>query len=64
MKRRSHVRARRRRSGSVDGGMVETVYSTVVGEGRRVWRFGVVVSIFRGAMADLINFEPPKGLID
>lgn len=31
----------------VRGGMVETVYSIVVGVGRRVWRWGAVVSILR-----------------
>jgi hypothetical protein len=36
--RRRIVRPRRRRRGSVDCGEVETVYSTVVGEGLRVRR--------------------------
>lgn len=36
---------RRSRSGNVRVGEVETVYSTVVGEGRRVRRWGVVVSM-------------------
>ncbi len=44
MRTRTVVR-RRRRSGRVSVGEVETVYSTVVGEGRRVRRWGVVVSI-------------------
>lgn len=43
-----YVRRIRRRSGSVRVGEVETVYSTVVGEGRRVHRRGVVVSISAG----------------
>ncbi len=34
--------------GTVRGGMVETVYSIVVGEGWRVWRWGAVVSILGG----------------
>ena len=44
MRRRTVVRRRRRR-GSVRVGDVETTYSTVVGEGRRVRRCGCVVSI-------------------
>ena len=43
-RRRSVVR-RSRRKGAVSVGEVETVYSTVVGEGRRVRRWGVVVSM-------------------
>lgn len=38
-------KARRSRSEGVRGGRVETVYSTVVGEGLRVRRCGLVVSI-------------------
>lgn len=45
MIRRVHVKRRRRRRGRVGGGEVETVNSIVVGEGRRVVRYGVVVSI-------------------
>lgn len=37
-RRRRTVVRKRRRSGRVWGGMVETVNSTVVGEGRRVSR--------------------------
>lgn len=44
MRRRMVVRRSRRR-GRVRVGAVETVYSIVVGEGRRVRRWGVVVSI-------------------
>jgi hypothetical protein len=36
---------RERRSGVVSGGSVETVNSTAVGDGRRMRRYGVVVSI-------------------
>ena len=43
--RRRRVVRRSRRRGSVRTGEVETVYSTVVGEGRRVRRWGVVVSM-------------------
>jgi hypothetical protein len=39
------VRRRRRRRGSVSGGSVLTVYSIVVGEGRRVCSVGGQVSI-------------------
>lgn len=45
MRRRRNVRRIRRRTGRVGVGEVETVYSTVVGEGRRVRRWGCVVSI-------------------
>jgi len=43
--RMRRVKIMRRRRGSVRWGEVETVYSTVVGDGRRVRRWGVVVSI-------------------
>lgn len=43
--RRRMVVKRRRRRGSVSTGKVETVYSTVVGEGRRVRRCGGFVNI-------------------
>lgn len=44
-RRNRKVRRIRRRRGRVRAGEVETVYSTVVGEGRRVRRCGCVVSI-------------------
>jgi len=47
-RRKMKVKRMRRRSGSVRSGEVETVYSTVVGEGRRDRRCGVVVSISAG----------------
>lgn len=43
--------ARRMRRGSVDGGRVVTVNSAVVGEGRRMQRWGAVVSML--AISDL-----------
>lgn len=46
-RRRRAVARRRSRRVSVRGGTVETVYSIVVGEGRRVCRWGAVVSILR-----------------
>jgi hypothetical protein len=49
--RRRNVARRRSRRETVSGGRVETVYSIVVGEGRRVWRWGMVVSILRGVVA-------------
>jgi len=63
------VARRTRRRGSVRGGMVETVYSIVVGEGRRAWRWGAVVSILRrmvgGSRKLGINFfERPWSFID
>jgi len=45
MRRRRKVRRMSRRTGRLKVGEVETVYSTVVGEGRRVRRWGCVVSI-------------------
>ena len=45
-RRRRAVARRMSRRGRVRGGMVETVYSIVVGEGRRVCRWGAVVSIW------------------
>lgn len=45
MVRRTKLVRSRSRSGSVRSGDVDTVYSTVVGEGRRVRRCGWVVSI-------------------
>lgn len=45
MIRERMVRVVTRRSARVGGGEVDTVYSTVVGEGRRVSRCGVVVSM-------------------
>ncbi len=45
MKRKTIVRMKRRRRGRVGGGAVETVYSTVVGEGLRVRRYGATVSM-------------------
>jgi hypothetical protein len=51
MKRRRKVARRRSRRDRVRGGTVETVYSIVVGEGRRVWRWGAVVSILRRMVA-------------
>lgn len=45
MRRKIIVRIKRRRRGRVSGGEVETVYSTVVGDGRRVRRWGATVSI-------------------
>lgn len=42
------VKAIRRRRVRVSGGEVETVYSTVVGEGRRVRRYGCTVNISEG----------------
>lgn len=44
-RRKMNVRRMRSRRGRVRSGEVETVYSTVVGEGRRVRRRGVVVSM-------------------
>ena len=43
---RANTRVRRaRRKGMVGVGHVVTVNSAVVGEGRRIWRYGVVVSM-------------------
>ena len=44
-RRKRNVRAISRRRGRVRSGRVETVNSTVVGEGRRMRRWGWVVSI-------------------
>lgn len=57
-RRRRKVARRRRRRGRVKGGIVETVYSIVVGEGRRMWRWGAVVSILGMVVAggSLIQF--------
>ena len=44
-RRRRMVARRRSLSSTVSAGIVETVYSIVVGEGRRVRRWGAVVSI-------------------
>lgn len=54
MRRKMNVKRMRRRSGSVRVGEVETVYSTVVGEGRRVRRWGVVVSISAGGWIEAL----------
>ncbi|CCF40737.1 hypothetical protein CH063_11223, partial [Colletotrichum higginsianum] len=43
--RRTRRRLDRRRTARVGGGRVVTVNSAVVGEGRRTWRRGAVVSI-------------------
>ena len=51
MRRRMSVTSRRRRSGSVSFGAVDTVYSTVVGDGRRVRRWGWIVNIAAGCVA-------------
>lgn len=53
MRRERIVRVVMRRSASVVGGEVDTVYSTVVGEGRRVSRCGVVVSMTEGLLCML-----------
>ncbi len=45
VKRKTMVRMKRRRRGRVSGGPVETVYSTVVGDGLRVRRYGETVSM-------------------
>jgi hypothetical protein len=42
------LRRRRRRVGRVASGWLEMMYSTVVGEGRRIWRCGLAVSMFDG----------------
>lgn len=53
-RRKTNVKMMRRRRGSVRVGEVETVYSTVVGEGRRVLRWGVFVSIFAGVWVEAL----------
>lgn len=53
IRRKRKVLRIRRRKGKVSVGDVETVYSTVVGEGRRVRRWGGVVSMV-GALFGLL----------
>lgn len=45
---------RRRRNESVEGGRVETIYSTVVGEGLRTRRVGATVNIWQWLSASLV----------
>lgn len=56
-RRRRMVVVIRRRRGSVRDGEVETVNSTVVGEGRRVRRLGVVVSIAEGEFVGFVCYR-------
>ena len=44
----------RRRNESVEGGRVETMYSTVVGEGLRTRRVGGTVNIWQWLYASLV----------
>ena len=54
MRRRKVVRIRKRR-GSVRCGDVETIYSMVVGEGRRVRRCGWVVNMASLVVLDIMG---------
>lgn len=44
----------RRLNETVDGGRVETIYSTVVGEGLRTRRVGATVNIWQWLCASLV----------
>lgn len=45
---------RRRRNDTVEGGRVETIYSTVVGDGLRTRRVGATVNIWQWLAASLV----------